>query len=94
MLWNISILGRNGYADLVAIPDPWAIQASVSSNPSVRSSSVTMNIVLSEVSNYIVISHVWSNGTGVGIKQSGYVNSCLFSYFADVAKSLDCDSLR
>ncbi|KXX80207.1 Kinesin light chain [Madurella mycetomatis] len=42
---------------------------------------------------YIAISHVWSDGTGVGVKDQGTVNSCLFDYFARVAESLGCEGI-
>jgi hypothetical protein len=36
---------------------------------------------------------VWSDGTGVGLKIPGRVNHCLFSYFADIARDLECEGL-
>jgi tetratricopeptide (TPR) repeat protein len=42
---------------------------------------------------YIAISHVWSDGTGIGIQPHGSVNHCLFNYFAHVAKALGCDAV-
>ncbi|KAK4224278.1 hypothetical protein QBC38DRAFT_515408 [Podospora fimiseda] len=39
---------------------------------------------------YVAISHVWSDGTGIGLQDAGTVNSCLFDYFADIAAKLDC----
>jgi hypothetical protein len=42
---------------------------------------------------YIAISHVWSDGTGVGVKTAGSVNSCLFDFFADLAKNLGCTAV-
>lgn len=42
---------------------------------------------------YIAISHVWSDGTGVGLKEAGTVNSCLFKFFADIADQLDCNAV-
>ncbi|KAI0906492.1 hypothetical protein F4823DRAFT_76030 [Ustulina deusta] len=37
--------------------------------------------------DYVAISHVWSDGTGVGMKSgAGIVNACLFEYFSDLAK--------
>ncbi|OQV02824.1 hypothetical protein CLAIMM_07955 [Cladophialophora immunda] len=39
---------------------------------------------------YIAISHVWSDGTGAGTNGPGVVNRCLFQYFCEVAKALDC----
>jgi hypothetical protein len=38
---------------------------------------------------YIAVSHVWSDGTGVGVQKHGRVNSCLLAYFHHVAKQLD-----
>ncbi|KAJ2978564.1 hypothetical protein NUW58_g7456 [Xylaria curta] len=42
---------------------------------------------------YIAISHVWSDGTGVGLKSPGQVNACLYGYFSDIAARLDCDGI-
>ncbi|RYP38859.1 hypothetical protein DL767_002421 [Monosporascus sp. MG133] len=43
--------------------------------------------------SYIAISHVWSDGTGVGGKVPGRVNSCLLDYFAAIAGHLQCDGI-
>jgi hypothetical protein len=42
---------------------------------------------------YIAISHVWSDGAGVGTKVQGSVNRCLFDYFAHIAESLECKAV-
>ncbi|KAI2472379.1 hypothetical protein F4781DRAFT_360343 [Annulohypoxylon bovei var. microspora] len=42
---------------------------------------------------YMAISHVWSDGTGVGLKTPGKINLCLYEYFASIAEKLDCDGL-
>ncbi|UKZ65406.1 uncharacterized protein TrAtP1_006601 [Trichoderma atroviride] len=42
---------------------------------------------------YIAISHVWSDGTGVGVQEVGTVNSCLFDFFSGIAKELGCNGL-
>ncbi|EPS35190.1 hypothetical protein H072_11608 [Dactylellina haptotyla CBS 200.50] len=42
---------------------------------------------------YVTISHVWSDGTGVGIEAPGYVNRCLFDYFAGFVKQLGYSAL-
>ncbi|KAK6522870.1 hypothetical protein TWF281_002300 [Arthrobotrys megalospora] len=42
---------------------------------------------------YVTISHVWSDGTGVGIEPAGLVNRCLFNYFARLVKMLDCNAI-
>ncbi|KAK5998585.1 hypothetical protein PT974_00966 [Cladobotryum mycophilum] len=41
----------------------------------------------------MAISHVWSDGTGVGISSPGNVNSCLWSYFKTLADKLGCDGI-
>ncbi|KAK2002783.1 hypothetical protein LX36DRAFT_626332 [Colletotrichum falcatum] len=48
----------------------------------------------SEISpQYMAISHVWSDGTGVGTKPAGQVNKCLYEYFAKIALDLGCDGV-
>ncbi|GAB1319240.1 hypothetical protein MFIFM68171_09450 [Madurella fahalii] len=42
---------------------------------------------------YIAISHVWSDGTGVGVKNAGTVNKCLFNFFESIAKKLGCKAI-
>lgn len=43
--------------------------------------------------SYMAISHVWSDGTGVGRKSNGTVNGCLFDYFARIADRLSCKGI-
>ncbi|KAI8954500.1 hypothetical protein F4801DRAFT_533426 [Xylaria longipes] len=43
--------------------------------------------------NYMALSHVWSDGTGVGLKTPGKVNKCLYAYFANIARQVGCDGL-
>ncbi|KAI1100207.1 hypothetical protein F4804DRAFT_319650 [Jackrogersella minutella] len=43
--------------------------------------------------NYVAISHVWSDGTGVGMRNPGVVNTCLFEYFATLARQVSCDGV-
>ncbi|KAF3933801.1 hypothetical protein ABW20_dc0105803 [Dactylellina cionopaga] len=42
---------------------------------------------------YIAISHVWSDGTGIGLREPGRVNRCLFNYFAGIVKSIGYDAI-
>lgn len=42
---------------------------------------------------YIAISHVWSDGTGVGVKNAGTVNKCLFRFFEGIAAELKCKAV-
>ncbi|KAK6496863.1 hypothetical protein TWF481_001847 [Arthrobotrys musiformis] len=44
-------------------------------------------------SQYATISHVWSDGTGVGIEPPGHVNRCLFEHFANLVKLAGCDAI-
>ncbi|KAI1439459.1 hypothetical protein F5Y02DRAFT_405724 [Annulohypoxylon stygium] len=43
--------------------------------------------------NYAAISHVWSDGTGVGMRSPGVVNTCLFEYFANLAQQVSCNGI-
>ncbi|KAI1206347.1 uncharacterized protein F4807DRAFT_236775 [Annulohypoxylon truncatum] len=43
--------------------------------------------------SYVAISHVWSDGTGVGMRSPGVVNTCLFEYFANLARQVSCDGI-
>jgi len=43
--------------------------------------------------SYVAISHVWSDGTGVGTRGHGVVHSCLHRYFADLARLLGCGGI-
>jgi hypothetical protein len=42
---------------------------------------------------YVAISHVWSDGTGIGLVELGLVNRCLFAYFTAIVDTLDCVGL-
>lgn len=42
---------------------------------------------------YIAISHVWSDGIGLGGKAQGSVSRCLFNRFAYIAETLQCDAV-
>ncbi|KAI0547640.1 hypothetical protein F4679DRAFT_597475 [Xylaria curta] len=43
--------------------------------------------------SYIAISHVWSDGTGIGLRKSGTVNACLFKYLTDIALRLGAEAV-
>ncbi|KAF3928414.1 hypothetical protein AA313_de0207448 [Arthrobotrys entomopaga] len=42
---------------------------------------------------YVAISHVWSDGTGIGLERPGLVNRCLFEYLAGIVRSLGCKAI-
>ncbi|KAK0670960.1 hypothetical protein QBC41DRAFT_316489 [Cercophora samala] len=42
---------------------------------------------------YIAITHVWSDGTGMGADNTHTVNACLFQYFAKLGNRLNCNAL-
>lgn len=46
-----------------------------------------------EKTKYMAVSHVWADGTGIGLGDAGKVNSCLFKYMADIATELKCDAI-
>ncbi|KAK7965766.1 uncharacterized protein PG986_000043 [Apiospora aurea] len=48
-----------------------------------------------EGDSYMAISHVWADGTGVGMKQIGRMNRCLWQYFRDIAISsgIECQGI-
>lgn len=46
-----------------------------------------------EKTDFIAISHVWSDGTGKGTQKHGDVNSCLVNYWVDIARSLNCEGI-
>jgi hypothetical protein len=48
---------------------------------------------VSQEEPYIAISHIWSDGTGVGLKPPGQVNQCLFNSFVLIAKELKCSGI-
>ncbi|KAK6530735.1 hypothetical protein TWF281_007574 [Arthrobotrys megalospora] len=41
-----------------------------------------------QTGSYVAISHVWSDGTGIGLQRVGQVNRCLFECFAGFIKEL------
>ena len=55
--------------------------------------SCTSQALSSPTDPYIAISHVWSDGTGVGVQSPGSVNSCLYSFFACIEDRLQCRAL-
>ena len=42
---------------------------------------------------YMAISHVWSDGTGAGLKKPGTANRCLVDFFSGLATELGCDGI-
>ncbi|KAF3909930.1 hypothetical protein ABW20_dc0100242 [Dactylellina cionopaga] len=42
---------------------------------------------------YVAISHVWSDGTGIGLGVVGEVNRCLFEYFATLIKDIGYEAI-
>jgi hypothetical protein len=42
---------------------------------------------------YMAISHVWSDGTGVGVRDDETINECLYKFFADIAMQFQCQGI-
>ncbi len=57
-------------------------------------SSLQPKINCDPVSKYMALSHVWSDGTGVGMREAGIANRCLIEYFQSIAQRLGCDGIR
>ncbi|KAF7586207.1 hypothetical protein BBP40_009298 [Aspergillus hancockii] len=55
--------------------------------------SVNEPFHVSQDQPYVAISHVWSDGTGIGLGKVGEVNCCLFNYFAGITRTLGCDAM-
>ncbi|KAL9637755.1 MAG: hypothetical protein Q9164_001989 [Protoblastenia rupestris] len=72
-------------------PTAWAVSRSQHDPSSVTGSPNPSLIGPSQA--YIAISHVWADGTGVGLKTPGSVNRCLYDYFARIAERLGCKGL-
>lgn len=53
----------------------------------------TMSPIFASENTYAAISHVWSDGTGVGIGNPGEVNSCIYRRFASKAAELGCNGI-
>jgi hypothetical protein len=43
--------------------------------------------------SYMAVSHVWSDGTGIGVKAPGSVDAFLFRYMAKIAKWEGCEAI-
>lgn len=48
-------------------------------------------VKITNSTSYVAVSHVWSDGTGVGLKKPGHVNKCLFDFFSRHTVKLGCD---
>ncbi|KAI0137612.1 hypothetical protein F4776DRAFT_622728 [Hypoxylon sp. NC0597] len=66
------------------VPSSWDITSISRLQPKINSDPA---------SKYMALSHVWSDGTGVGMKEAGIANRCLVEYFASVAQRLGCDGI-
>lgn len=50
-------------------------------------------VILEHPRPFMAISHVWSDGTGVGAWPSKQVNACLYRYFERIAKRFQCEGI-
>ena len=49
--------------------------------------------LLAKGKSYLAVSHVWSDGTGTGAWKVGQVNICLWNFFVEIAKRLECSGV-
>lgn len=45
-------------------------------------------IEITNITSYVAVSHVWSDGTGIGLKEPGHVNKCRLYFFS---RYMECD---
>ena len=49
--------------------------------------------LVAQGSRYLAVSHVWSDGTGVGAWEAGRVNQCLWNFWKEIAGKLGCNGV-
>jgi hypothetical protein len=84
-------------ANLFEASGPWATSAwditSWDPDAPVGMGRVVDKIISDRPKNYMAVSHVWSDGTGIGLKKQGTVNSCLMDFWVRIAKEQHCEGL-
>ncbi|KAF5629782.1 ankyrin repeat-containing protein [Fusarium sp. NRRL 52700] len=90
---NVDILADAYRA--VERPIPWLQTAwDISDRPPEYRDGEVSHLRLAEFDDaYMAVSHVWSDGTGVGARKQGEVNSCLLEYWSSIAGTLGCKGL-
>lgn len=73
-------------------PTAWDISSWNPNAPAGKERKIT-KLLKDRKARYMAISHVWSDGTGVGQHKQGTVNSCLMDYWVRAAKMAECDGL-
>ena len=72
--------------------DPVLLNESIKENERIAWSIKEPFEVL-QASKYVAISHVWSDGTGIGLQEVGKVNRCLFEYFSKIIREGGFDGI-
>lgn len=84
-------------ADLFKTPGKWVPSAwDISSwdlNASSGKARTIDKLISSPTERYMAVSHVWSDGTGVGLNKQGTVNSCLIDFWVRIARNFECTGL-
>ncbi|KAK0712350.1 hypothetical protein B0T26DRAFT_676825 [Lasiosphaeria miniovina] len=73
--------------------DPKKLDESIRSGKRTVWSTAPGEPKVSQEGPYVAISHVWSDGTGVGLHDPGKVNECLFRFLARVVKRIGYDAI-
>jgi hypothetical protein len=79
--------------------DPEKLDAAIRNKDRTVWSTASDEAQVSQKDPYIAISHVWSDGTGVGladpgkVNRPGEVNECLFRFLARVVERLGCNAI-
>jgi len=48
---------------------------------------------VSQSQDYVAISHIWADGTGIGVRDPGKVNECLFNFLKKYIEELQCEAI-
>jgi hypothetical protein len=48
---------------------------------------------VSQSKEFVAISHVWADGTGIGLRPPGLVNECVFNFLKDHIVALGCNAI-
>ena len=70
-----------------------ALVEALKSNQRLTAWTLNGQSVIKPCQSFLAISHVWSDGTGVGVWPRGEVNACLFSFFRRLAEQFQCEGI-
>ena len=85
----VDILDNQSHNDGKWQSTAWDIRSWDSSDKS----TMVIDKLLDNSGKFMAISHGWSDGTGIGTRDAGQVNSCLLDFWIDLARQNGCDGI-